>query len=121
MEIGAVLGRTMDPHRRGRAYERHDADRAVDGRLWRGGWRLRGQCAPLRTPTLLLHRTTVPSRRIGLALLYGLGVLPLGANGWTWIGSPTLAAALVLCFGLDALFGKYIASRMDEDNDPKTG
>jgi len=55
------------------------------------------------------------------SLLYGLGVLPLGANGWTWVGSLTLAAALVLCFGLDALFGKYVASRMDEDNDPKTG
>lgn len=42
------------------------------------------------------------------SLLYGLGVLPLGGNGWTWIGGVTLAGALALCLGLDGIFGKYV-------------
>lgn len=46
----------------------------------------------------------------GLAsLLYGLGVLPLGGNGWTWIVGVTVAAFLVLRYGVDGAFGKYVA------------
>jgi len=55
------------------------------------------------------------------SLLYGLGVLPLGANGWTWIGSVTLAGALVLCVGLDTAFGKYIGGRKEREDDADAG
>lgn len=49
------------------------------------------------------------------SLLYGLGVLPLGSNGWTWIGGVTLAGALLLCCGLEASFGKYVGNDTKRD------
>ena len=55
------------------------------------------------------------------SLLYGLGALPLGNNGWTWIGSVTLAGALVLCFGLDTALGKYVGGRKEGGNDAGAG
>jgi uncharacterized membrane protein len=38
--------------------------------------------------------------------LYGIGVIPLGANGWNLIGMAVLIAAVVGCV-LELLFGKY--------------
>jgi len=40
-------------------------------------------------------------------LLYGLGVIPLGANGWNVIGLTILVGAIVVCCLPDLLFGKY--------------
>ena len=40
-------------------------------------------------------------------LLYGLGVIPLGANGWNVIGLTILIGAIVLCCLPELLFGKY--------------
>jgi hypothetical protein len=32
-----------------------------------------------------------------VTFLYGLGVMPLGRNGWNWIGLTILAGAIALC------------------------
>jgi len=40
-------------------------------------------------------------------LLYGLGVIPLGANGWNVIGLTILIGTIVLCCLPELLFGKY--------------
>jgi len=40
-------------------------------------------------------------------LLYGIGVIPLGANGWNLIGMAILIGALVLGCVPEVLFGKY--------------
>ena len=42
-----------------------------------------------------------------VTLLYGLGVLPLGRNGWSLIGLTILAGGIVLCCLPEMLFGKY--------------
>ena len=42
-----------------------------------------------------------------VTLLYGLGVLPLGRNGWGLIGLTILAGGIVLCCLPEMLFGKY--------------
>lgn len=44
------------------------------------------------------------------SLLYGLGVLPLGVNGWAWIAGITLLGSILLCCGLDVMFGKYVGA-----------
>lgn len=41
------------------------------------------------------------------SLLYGLQVLPLGRNGWNWIADGAAVGALLACFGLERLLGKY--------------
>ena len=41
------------------------------------------------------------------SLLYGLGVLPLGMNGWGWIIGSAVAGSLVFCCVLEKLFGQY--------------
>jgi hypothetical protein len=41
------------------------------------------------------------------ALLYGAGVIPLGANGWNLIGATTLIGAIVLGCLPELLVGKY--------------
>jgi len=41
------------------------------------------------------------------ALLYGIGVIPLGANGWNLIGMAILIGAIVLGCVPEVLFGKY--------------
>ena len=41
------------------------------------------------------------------ALLYGIGVIPLGANGWNWIGMAVLIGAIVFGCLPELLFGKY--------------
>lgn len=45
------------------------------------------------------------------SLLYGLGVLPLGVNGWGWIVGVTLVACLLFCCVLEPLQGRYTAAR----------
>jgi hypothetical protein len=48
--------------------------------------------------------------------LYGLGVLPLGANGWNWLSVALLAGGL-LGFGVPELFfGKYHKARSQDLN-----
>ena len=42
------------------------------------------------------------------SLLYGLRVLPMGANGWGWIVGVALAVSLIACCGLEPLQGRYI-------------
>lgn len=43
----------------------------------------------------------------GVTLLYGLGLVPLGARGWSWISLAVLVGAVVLCCVPEALFGRY--------------
>lgn len=43
----------------------------------------------------------------GIAVLYGLGVLPLGRGGWNLIGLTVLAGALVLCCLPEMVWGRY--------------
>jgi len=42
-----------------------------------------------------------------VTLLHGLGVVPLGRNGWSLIGLAILIGAIVLCCVPEMLFGKY--------------
>jgi len=51
-----------------------------------------------------------------VSLLYGLGFVPLGRNGWNRIGLTILVGALALCCLPEMLFGKYRSSRTGEDN-----
>jgi hypothetical protein len=46
-----------------------------------------------------------------VTLLYGLGVVPLGANGWNLIGITILAGAIALCFLPELLFWRYRKGR----------
>lgn len=45
------------------------------------------------------------------SLLYGLQALPLGRSGWNWISDGAIAGALLACFGLEHLLGKYTRRR----------
>ncbi len=42
-----------------------------------------------------------------ITLLFGAGLLPLGANGWNLIGLALLVGGVVLTFGPELVFGKY--------------
>ncbi len=42
-----------------------------------------------------------------VTLLYGLGVVPLGGNGWSLISLAILIGAIVLCCVPELFFGKY--------------
>lgn len=42
-----------------------------------------------------------------IALLYGIGVLRLGAAGWNLLALAALVGALALCFIPERLFGRY--------------
>ena len=42
-----------------------------------------------------------------VTLLYGLGVVPLGGNGWNLIGLTILAGAIALCCLPELFLGKY--------------
>ena len=48
-----------------------------------------------------------------IALLFGLGVLPLGRNGWNLIGLTTLVGAVLLCCVPEGLFGKYRKAKVN--------
>ena len=41
------------------------------------------------------------------ALLYGLGVIPLGTNGWNLIGGAAVIGAVALIYVPEAFLGKY--------------
>ncbi|MFZ0761240.1 MAG: hypothetical protein WAM69_14930 [Candidatus Sulfotelmatobacter sp.] len=41
------------------------------------------------------------------SFLYGVGVIPLGENGWNLIGLAILFGAIALCCLPELLFGKY--------------
>ena len=45
------------------------------------------------------------------ALLYGLGEIPLGTNGWNTLGLILLVGGVVLCCGSEMIFGRYRRSR----------
>jgi hypothetical protein len=46
-----------------------------------------------------------------VTLLYGVGVLPLGENGWNAIGLTILIGAIALSCLPEMLFGKYRRDR----------
>lgn len=50
-----------------------------------------------------------------VTLSYGLGVLPLGRNGWSLIGLTILAGGIVLCCP-EMLFGKYRKVPLEDGN-----
>ncbi len=43
----------------------------------------------------------------GVALLYGLGLIPLGPGGWNKLGLILLVGGVGLCCGPEMLFGRY--------------
>ena len=43
----------------------------------------------------------------GVSLLFGLGLVALGKNGWNLIGIWTVIGAIVLCCVPELLLGKY--------------
>jgi hypothetical protein len=47
----------------------------------------------------------------GGSILYGLGVMPLGSNGWNTLGLILLVGSIALCSGSELLFGRYRRSR----------
>jgi len=46
-----------------------------------------------------------------VALLYGLGAIPLGKNGWNTLGLILLVGSIVLCCGPEWILGRYRGSR----------
>ena len=46
------------------------------------------------------------------SLLYGLGIISLGPNGWNWILCVAITGTLLACCGLETLFGKYRSNRL---------
>src|SRR5262245_22008503 len=49
-----------------------------------------------------------------VTVLYGLGVVPLGRNGWSWIGLTILVGAIALCCLPELFLGKYRKGRASE-------
>lgn len=52
----------------------------------------------------------------GVSLLYGLGIVPLGAHGWQWLVDTVLIGGCVLTCVPEWLFGKYL--RRDQTKAP---
>jgi hypothetical protein len=46
-----------------------------------------------------------------VTLLFGLGVVPLGRNGWNWLGLTILIGAIALCCLPELFLGKYRRAR----------
>ena len=46
-----------------------------------------------------------------VSLLYGVGALPLGEEGWTWIEFVTLIGAITLAYLPEVVWGRYWAPR----------
>lgn len=44
-----------------------------------------------------------------VSLAYGLGVLPLGPQGWLWIGVAVLVGGSVLSYVPERIWGKYVS------------
>jgi hypothetical protein len=53
-----------------------------------------------------------------VALLYGLGAIPLGRNGWNTLGIILLAGSIVLCCFPEWVFGRYRSSRLRVAREP---
>jgi hypothetical protein len=53
-----------------------------------------------------------------VTLLYGLGVVPLGRNGWNRIGLTILIGAVVLCCLPELVWGKYQKGTAGDGNHP---
>jgi hypothetical protein len=51
-----------------------------------------------------------------LTLLYGLGVVPLGRNGWNLIGVTILVGSIALCCLLEMFLGKYRKGHAGDGN-----
>lgn len=51
-----------------------------------------------------------------VTLLYGLGVVPLGRNGWNLIGLTILSGAISLCCLPELFLGKYFKTCAKEGN-----
>jgi hypothetical protein len=51
-----------------------------------------------------------------VTLLFGLGVVPLGRNGWNWLGLTILIGAVALWCLPELVWGKYRKSRAGEGN-----
>lgn len=49
-----------------------------------------------------------------VTLLYGVGIVPLGANGWKIISLTTLVGTIALCCLPELFFGKYRGDRTNE-------
>lgn len=43
----------------------------------------------------------------GASLLYGAGILPLGARGWLWIGVVLIVGAALLMIVPERIWGRY--------------
>jgi hypothetical protein len=43
----------------------------------------------------------------GGALLYGIGILPLGARGWSTLSLALVIGSVALCCGSEWIFGRY--------------
>jgi hypothetical protein len=85
------------------------ANRNLDSRLDCNGRSVSRQRQLLRANPLLRHRPFFLLAALA-TLLYGTGVIPLGANGWNLIGMATLIGAIVLGCVPELLFGKYRGS-----------
>ena len=46
----------------------------------------------------------------GIALLYGIGILPLGAHGWSTLSLALVVGSVALCCGSEWVFGRYRSS-----------
>ena len=42
-----------------------------------------------------------------LTLLHGIHVMPLGANGWYWLGLIIVAGSAIIWFGTEKMWGKF--------------
>jgi hypothetical protein len=51
-----------------------------------------------------------------VTVLYGLGVVPLGRNGWNLIGLTIVIGAIVLCCLPEMFLGKYRKSHAGNGN-----
>ena len=40
-------------------------------------------------------------------LLHGFGIVPLGADGWRWLGRALAIGSVILWFGPELVWGKY--------------
>ena len=78
----------------------------MDCRAWHDGDGVHSQCGPMRTAALL-HDWPLLRAMAVVTLLYGLGALPLGGNGWNLIGLTILAGAIALCCLPELFLGKY--------------
>ena len=46
-------------------------------------------------------------------LSHGVGLLPLGADGWIWLAAALAGGTALLWFGSEALLGRYLHHRAD--------